>query len=231
MKKQKLMWALTLLCLLSCYALASAAPLTINYTADNVVQTWFVVNNTVTQYTPGPNFDEWWLVDSLTLDLNPHQTHQIIWQTENTSPNLPSQCNPGGFLAEIDFEPGFFTDRLVSSKLWEVAFVPSNLPTPNDLNNLYWTEATEWGRNDDSLTIWSRVHNGPVAGISGDAQWIWTANNFCMTGAPQFGDRVYIKATIPGVSAVPEPSSVALLILGLLNMAGLAKLRKFGVKS
>jgi len=81
------------------------------------------------------------------------------------------------------------------------------LDRPSDFDLLNWEAATEWGANNDSGTIWHRVKGGPIEGIAGRAQWIWTAANCEDEGAPGGNDSVFIRATIETVLAA-EPATI-----------------------
>jgi hypothetical protein len=73
----------------------------------------------------------------------------------------PSATNPGGILATITYRNSKGQVRTINtSDRWRCNYMI----------------ASEQGRNDDASTIWSNVYGGPIAGINGNAQWIWSTN-------------------------------------------------------
>lgn len=209
---------------------ASADPVTFTYSADNsVIGGWYITDGGSPTPIPSlPAATSWTTASTFTLDLAPAPSHsyQIIWQVVNDDPPLyrnPAAFNPGGFLAQITTPSPLFKGDWLSSSAWEVAFVP-NLNQPGDFNSLSWVTATEYGANNNTGTIWDQVNGGPIAGISGSAQWIWTAANFADMGAPGLKDSVFIKTTMTDPpNSVPEPSTLLLISSGLISLVGLKK--------
>jgi len=199
------------------FSTSSATPVTINYTADNLVRGWYKIGDVSNPLPLGAHYDNWRFADQFTFDLE-HQLWQLIWQAENSDCINSKPNNPGGFLAEVSITSGFAMNSTLSSSQWEVACVPQCLELPSDWDSLSWTTATEWGRNNDPTKIWYRVNKGAVQGISGNAQWIWTEANFDMQGAPGPGDSVFIRATI---YPAPEPSTCMLLLFGIVGTLGM----------
>ena len=233
MKKLTLTTFLSILALLAVAIVpASADPITFTYSGDNsVIGGWYLTDGGSPTPIPSlPAATSWQTASTFTLNLTPDPLHsyQIIWQVVNDDPSLnrnPSEFNPGGFLAQIATPSPLFKGDWLSSSAWEVAFVP-NLNQPGDLSSLSlsWVTATQYGANDNSGTIWNQVNGGPIAGISGSAQWIWTAANFANEGAPGFMDSVFIKTTMTDPpSSVPEPSTLLLISSGLISLVGLKK--------
>jgi PEP-CTERM motif len=172
--------------------------------------------------------NNWETANTVTFDLTPlsFQTYQFIWQVVNNDPpkeREASSVNPGGFLAEIITQEPMFKGNFLSSSLWEVAF-QNNLSQPGDFNSLAWSEAKEYGANNDSGGIWNQAHEGSIEGIGGTAQWIWTAANFGDPGAPSMNDSVFIRTTVndPPIPT-PEPSTLLLISSGLMSLVAFKK--------
>jgi hypothetical protein len=88
-----------------------------------------------------------------------------------------------------------------SSSGWEV--------TTNPADTSSWVAATSYGTN--GTNIWANVNGGPVAGISTNAEWLWTSSNFKV----DMDQRAVLRNSI---TIVPEPGTLALLGIGLLGL-------------
>src|SRR5208337_2182610 len=168
---------------------------------------------------------------SFQLNLSAQNSYEIVWQVVNNDWPLyrpPSADNPGGFLAQISGPASY--ENSLSSSSWQVASTMGSLAglsSSGVLNSLTWSNAALYGANNNSGTIWNSVNGGPVAGIDGSAQWIWTAANFANPGAPGASDSVFLATTIPDAPpvATPEPSTLLLFGSGLIGLVGVQ--RKF----
>ena len=196
--------AIMLLLAYGVMASANATLVTINMTADNIVNSgglcfdasctdgtgWTTLNSGTL-----PNMGDWTKSDSLTLDLGPG-TYSFAWNITNIG--TASSSNPAALLAEIMWDGNVN----YSSSSWEVYDINTGATLAN---------ATEYG-NNGGANIWTSVNGGAVAGISTNANWIYTANNFANADP-----SAWIRTSIT-INGVPEPGMLALLGIGLLGL-------------
>jgi len=71
--------------------------------------------------------------------------------------------------------------------------------------------ATEWGANGGA-NIWTNAHDGPIAGISTAANWLWSDDNFTSTTPGNAAFRT-------GITVLSEPGTFGLLAIGLAGFA------------
>jgi hypothetical protein len=87
-----------------------------------------------------------------------------------------------------------------SSSSWEVY---------DQSNGNFLANATEYGVNGGN-NIWGNNLGGPVSGISTNANWIYTANNFANADS-----SAWFRTSI----SVPEPGILGLFGMGLFGLA------------
>ncbi|MGC9194678.1 MAG: PEP-CTERM sorting domain-containing protein [Syntrophobacteraceae bacterium] len=191
---------------------AIASTMSINYTADNIVNSLSVIQgSTTTSVALGANYDNFGLDDSATITgINSSKAFDVVFNVSNSGTN--SFDNPAGLLAQINYN-GYTFDSGVNTSLvtWQYSVDGST-----------WSSITTYGTNGGKTglgAIWTNGNGGKsISGIDTSAEWIWSAGNFTSSGANQ----LYLRAQI---DPVPEAGTVFLFGAGLLGF-GFFRLRK-----
>ena len=197
---------------------ASAVLVTVSYTADNIVDTYYLQPGTVKavdNHAAGDNRTDWRVADTFSMDLEAGVNYSFIWRVTNDGPM--SKTNPAGFLAEIDYGG---SENYFSGIKWTYAIEQAGSTLTSDYNtNWVWKEVTAYGYNGGH-NIWTTNNSyAAVTGISEQAQWIWSENNFQKGGDQQ----LYIRADF---APVPEPTTLLLFGSGLLGLAAIARRKR-----
>lgn len=196
------------LMILGSLSTANAALVTINMTADNKLSGGICADASCQSLSDNwsglgnmSNANNWKMSDSISFDLMPG-VYSFAWLVENTG--NASNGNPAGLLVDI-LSDG---NTIFSSNDWEV-FDVSN----GDLI----ASATEYGQNGEAGVIWTNANRGPISGISTDANWVYSANNFA--NAERFTwlrTSFEIEQTANAVSA---PATLGFLTIATLFLA------------
>jgi len=201
-------------------------------TCDNYYDLYVDGNWQLSTTYPG---NGWNTPETWSVPLAAGQQHVVAVKGSNLEPY--SSYNPAGFLGEIEPDPGNWfagedlshTHLIVTDSQWKIYYVGHNSTDapPDDSQGRNWTEA----QYDDSgwLSAFEIGPNGcspwgTVTGIDGSAKWIWTENwNDTRPSGSLPDTPVYFRRTF---TPVPEPLTMAGLVMGLGNLVGYIRRRR-----
>jgi len=208
--------------LLACLSFGSAHAdsITGTVTADDNLSYW----NGASWIAEGTH---WEIPESINLTTN--QPATVLYFAVSND-NLAPGGDPAGFLASFTDNTGTFTqtgtNTLVSnvtdtqvlvSNPWlatapvQPATTSAINPTVDPTTLMGWGTPTDYGSNGTG--IWNAVNQGPVSGISTNAQWLWTVNDTTLF-YPTEDNYVFLSVNLAtNPVATPEPSTLWLFAL------------------
>ena len=204
---------------------ANASTLTGVLTADNGFQAYISSSDSTlgTLITPGGTGVDWRNPQSFSLNLGAGTWYLHIvaenYASDSDHTTTPSSgSNPNAILGQFNllggglFGNGSATLLTSTDAAWRAQTVTagSSWSTPSGAAALQAGDSSNGGAN-----IWTGAYGGPIAGISTNAQWIW--------GSGENTGQAFFSTTI---SAVPEPSTWAMMILGFSGLGFLAYRRR-----
>lgn len=178
-------------------------------TADNEYAAFLSTSDSTlgTFLTSGAN---WESAQSFSFNLTPGQTYFLHVIANNWyGPSDMAGGNPDALLGSFSLTGAFtFANGLqtldTDTADWraDAGNVVQNLSGP-----LSWTApaGTPWNWGDNGTSIWESVNGAPIAGIGGQAQWIWSQTD-------PVGEAFF--STTISAGAVPEPAAWGLMIVG-----------------
>jgi hypothetical protein len=201
-------------------ASANAAILNLNLTADNAFAVYLSTNDAVLG-TPIGSGNDWPTTYSFSASLNPGSNYYIHvigtnWTSANGFPFGPpgDPSNPDAFIGSFNLSGGGFkfanglTSLSTDTTHWSAIVAPDNV-------NWVLPTTTPQAFAVNGGGIWGSARPGPETNIDAAAQWIWSQ--------PDTGLYADFSTQI---SAVPEPSTWAMMILGFFGIGLVAYRRR-----
>lgn len=201
---------------------AQAAVVTGNLTADNQFQVYISTNDSVlgTLITSGNDWRTTYSFTSPSLTASTYYLHIVGYN--DGGPGNMAGGNPDAFIGQFALTGDYrfangSTTLLTNTTDWRASDAPySGLPPAG------WVAPTgtpiDFGSNAGP-NIWSN-NSGQRPGIASNALWIWSS--------PDATGETYISTTI---TAVPEASTWAMMILGFLAVGFMAYRRTSTARS
>lgn len=218
---------------------AGATTLTGVLTSDNAFQAYISSSDTTlgTLISPGGTGVDWRNPQSFNVTLGAGTSYLHIVAKNyasdsnfNTTPSNPGGSNPNAILGQFTLTTttgGQFdnlSNQLLTStdSIWraqEVAAGSSWTAAPIGAPTFQYPGDNSNGGSN----IWTSAYGGPLPGISTSADWVWANMSTSNTGEAFFSTTITSGSEI---SAVPEPSTWAMMLLGFAGVGFMAYRRK-----